>query len=77
MANGNNGDDNFDFRGWSKSDMQDVLEQVSRIADDAFDPMCSREDMAQALADILSALTHEDADEDDADSGDEDNDSQD
>jgi hypothetical protein len=65
MANGNNGGDDFDFSSWSKSDMQDALEQVSRIANDAFDPMSSREDMAQALADILSALTDEDEDEDD------------
>jgi hypothetical protein len=68
MANGNggDGDSDYDFDSWTKADCIDTLGQVVDIADQAFDPMSSREDMAQALSDILDALSDGD------DGGDED-----
>jgi hypothetical protein len=71
MANGNNGgngDDDYDFDGWTKQDCVDALNQVAQIADDAYDPMSSREDLAQAVGDIMDALS------DGGDTGDEDDD---
>jgi hypothetical protein len=59
-GNGGNGDDDYDFSGWSKQDCVDTLTQVAQIADDAYDPRSSREDMAQALSDILDALGEDD-----------------
>jgi hypothetical protein len=74
MANGNGGNgkgDDYDFGGWTKADCVDTLNQVAQIADAAFDPISSREDMAQALGDILDALSDdEDGDEEDEDDDD-------
>ena len=77
MANGNGGNgDDYDFGGWTKADCVDTLNQVAQIANDAYTPEASREDLAGALGDILSVLTDEDEseDEDGTDSGDGDQD---
>jgi hypothetical protein len=68
MANGNGGDD-YDFTDWTKTDCTAALNQVAQIAEAAYDPMSSREDLAQALSDILDALGDGD-DDDAADDGD-------
>jgi len=72
MANGNGGDD-YDFTDWTKTDCTAALNQVAQIAEAAYDPMSSREDLAQALSDILDALGDGD-DDDTADDGDDDGD---
>jgi hypothetical protein len=70
MANGNNGGNSsdYDFSDWTKQDCVDALNQVAQIADEAFDPMSSREDLAGALGHILDALNGDgDKDVDDLD----------
>jgi hypothetical protein len=72
-GNGGNGADEYDFTNWSKTDCADTLTQIATIADDAYDPMSSREDLAQALSDILDQLNG-DADEDEVADADADDD---
>jgi len=73
MANGNNGgngDVGYDFDGWTKADCVDALSQVAEIADQAYDPMSSREDAVQALGAILDVLSDGDGGDDVDDSDD-------
>ena len=72
MANGNggNGDDDYAFPGWTKQDCVDALNQVAQIADDAYDPMSSREDLAHVVGDILDALSDGDTLDEDVDDSD-------
>jgi len=69
MANGN-GDGDYGFSGWTKQDCVDALQQVAQIADDGYDPMSSRKEAIQALADILDALSDGDTGDEDEDDGD-------
>jgi hypothetical protein len=64
-GNGGNGDDDYDFSGWTKADCTDALTHIAQIAGDAYDPMSSREDLAQALSDILDELSDDDGGDDD------------
>jgi hypothetical protein len=65
MANGDNGDDDLDFSHWSKADCTAALTEIAQIASDAFDPVSSREELAQALGNILDQLSDDDDEDDD------------
>ena len=58
----------------SKADLQDVLDQVSDILQEAYQPESDRETLAAAIGDALDAINSEseddDVDEDDDTNGD-------
>ena len=53
----------------TKSDLQDTLDNVQSILEDAYDPESSREDLAKAIGDALDEI---DGGDDDDDSDDDD-----
>jgi ribonuclease E len=62
--------------GPSKADLQDQLDQIGDILDDAYDPQSSREDLAAAVGEALDVLNDEETEDesDDPDSDDDDRD---
>lgn len=56
--------------GPSKRDLQDQIDAAVESLDDAYTPESSREDLAAAVGNALSALRGEDEDEDDEDDDD-------
>jgi hypothetical protein len=68
MANGNGG---FTTGPITKADLQDAIDEAVNILTQAYVPEASREDLASAVGDALSALQgDDDGDDDDADDGD-------
>jgi hypothetical protein len=57
----------------TKADLQDVIDEVVGILDDAYEPESNREDLAEAVGHALDVLKGEDEDED-AEDGDADED---
>lgn len=55
------------------SDLQDAIDEAAGILAQAYDPMTTREDAMQAIADALDALEGNSGDEDEEDVGDDDN----
>jgi hypothetical protein len=66
MANGNGSP--------TKTDLQEILDNVSEILDGAYTPEASREDLAAAVGDALDALNGEEEDSDLDDDSDDDSD---
>jgi len=55
----------------TKAELESILDEVTEILEDAFDPTISREAMAQKVSDALDLLSDEDGDEDGTDEADE------
>ena len=51
--------------GNTKVELESILDEVTDILEDAFDPTISREQMAQKVSDALDLLSDEDEDVDD------------
>jgi hypothetical protein len=51
----------------TKQDLQDTLDQVQDILEDAYDPQSSREDLAKAIGDALDTIDPQNGGEDDDD----------
>jgi hypothetical protein len=64
MANGNGGITTGSMR---KSDLEDAIDDAMEILNKAYVPEASREDLAGAIGDALSALQGDDGDDDDPD----------
>jgi hypothetical protein len=58
----------------TKSDLQDVCDQVHDVLSDAYKPEASREELAGAIGDALDLLENSPADDTDADDSDDDTD---
>jgi hypothetical protein len=58
MANGGNGG------ALTRADLQDQLDQVQEILENAYDPDSSREDLAAAIGQAIDVLSGEEEDED-------------
>lgn len=53
--------------GYSKSDLQDMVDRAIDVLDDAYAPETSREDLASAVGSALDILRGEDEEEEDED----------
>jgi hypothetical protein len=58
----------------TKSDLQDVIDEVIDVLDDAYEPEATREDLAEAVGQALDTLRGEDEDDTADDSDDLDSD---
>jgi hypothetical protein len=60
----------------TKTELQDVIDEVIDVLDDAYEPEATREDLAEAVGQALDVLRgeDEDTDSDDLDSDDTDDD---
>jgi hypothetical protein len=53
----------------SKADLEEILDSIQELADDALDPELSREDVVAKVKQIYDLASGEDSDDDDDDSG--------
>jgi len=64
LAGGNPGKCESEVSSITKSELVDLVDQVTGILEDAYSPESSREDLASAIGDALDALEGNDDDED-------------
>jgi hypothetical protein len=60
--------------GFSKSDLEDMVDRAIDVLDDAYEPATTREDLANAVGSALDILRGEDEDDDSSSDEDEDSD---
>ena len=56
----------------TKTDLQDTIDRITEVADDAYAPETNREDAIEALGKILDIVNDEDDDEEDDEEDDDD-----